>query len=99
MGTLFAKQEVRLPKGNLTESTSSVLTIGSGTGAVIGTGTTIQVTKADTSNAGYLSSADWNTFNNKQKDHTGITKEPTGFDVPENVIINYNPTDQTITLT
>ena len=99
MGTLFAKQEVRLPKGNLTESTSSVLTIGSGTGAVIGTGTTIAVTKADTSNAGYVSSADWNTFNGKQNDYTTIVKEPTGFDVPENVIINYNSTTLKITLT
>jgi hypothetical protein len=55
-----------LPTGNLTESTSAVLTITAGTGAVIGSGTTIQVKQAGTSQSGYLSSTDWNTFNNKQ---------------------------------
>lgn len=58
--------EPTLTKGNLTESTSSVLTITGGTGAVIGTGLSIQVKQASTSQAGYLSSTDWNTFNNKQ---------------------------------
>ena len=52
--------------GNLTEATSSVLTITGGTGAVVGAGTTIAVKQASASQAGYLSSADWNTFNNKQ---------------------------------
>jgi len=33
---------------------------------VIGSGTSIQVTQATTSTSGYLSSTDWNTFNNKQ---------------------------------
>jgi len=51
--------------GNLTETTSSVLTITNGTDSVIGTGTTIEVDQADTTNGGYLSSTDWNTFNNK----------------------------------
>lgn len=53
-------------KGNLTELTSSVLTIGGGTNAIIGSGTTIQVKLAATAQSGYLSSTDWNTFNNKQ---------------------------------
>lgn len=52
--------------GNLTESTSSVLTITGGTGAVIGTGTSIQVKQATGATAGYLSAADWTTFNGKQ---------------------------------
>jgi hypothetical protein len=51
--------------GNLTEATSSVLTISGGTGAVIGAGgTTIQVLQSGAAQSGYLSSTDWNTFNN-----------------------------------
>ena len=52
--------------GNLTETISDVLTITGGTGAVVGSGTTVDVKKATTSQDGYLSSTDWNTFNNKQ---------------------------------
>lgn len=51
--------------GNLTEATSSILTIVGGTNAVNGTGTTIQVKQASSSQNGFLSSADWTTFNNK----------------------------------
>lgn len=61
--------------GNLTETGSSVLSITGGTGSVLGSGSTIQVTQATTSTAGYLSSADWNTFNNKQN---AITDPVTG---------------------
>jgi hypothetical protein len=57
--------EPAVTKGNLTELTSSILTIGNGTSAVIGSGTTITVQQADATHAGYLSSTDWNTFNNK----------------------------------
>lgn len=57
---------VEIPVGNLTEATSSVLTFGNGSGAVVGTGTTIAVTKADVSHDGYLSQGDWGTFNGKQ---------------------------------
>lgn len=59
-------KEPTLTKGNLTESTSSVLTITGGTNAVIGSGTTIQVAAASGSTSGYLSSTDWNTFNGKE---------------------------------
>jgi hypothetical protein len=52
--------------GNLTETGSSILTIIGGTGAVQGSGTTIQVKAATTSQNGFLTSTDWNTFNNKQ---------------------------------
>lgn len=52
--------------GNLTEAVSSILSIGNGTGAVVGTGTTIQVKQASGSQNGFLSSADWTTFNGKQ---------------------------------
>ncbi|MFI5185928.1 MAG: beta strand repeat-containing protein [Chitinophagales bacterium] len=51
--------------GNLSETGSGILTITGGTGSVIGTGTSIQVKQATTAQSGYLSSADWNTFNNK----------------------------------
>jgi hypothetical protein len=63
--TALNGKEPTLTKGNLTESTSSVLTITGGTTAVIGTGTTIEVAKATSLTNGYLSSIDWNTFNNK----------------------------------
>ncbi len=51
--------------GNLTESGSSILTIGGGTNAVLGSGTTIQVSQANGSQNGFLSNTDWTTFNNK----------------------------------
>ena len=51
--------------GNLTETGSGILTITGGTGAVAGSGTAIQVKQASTSQNGFLSSTDWNTFNNK----------------------------------
>jgi len=62
----FNSKEPALTKGNLTEATSSVLTISGGTNAVIGSGTSIQVAQASGSTNGYLSSADWTTFNGKQ---------------------------------
>lgn len=62
---LDSEKEPTLTKGDLTETTSSVLTITGGTGAVIGSGATIEVDQADGSNDGYLSSTDWSTFNNK----------------------------------
>ena len=62
----IAAKEGTLTKGNLTEATSSILTISGGMSAVIGAGTSIQVQQADTDNAGYLSDTDWDTFNNKQ---------------------------------
>lgn len=61
---LNAKQAT-LTLGNLTEATSSVLTITGGSAAIIGSGLTIQVKLAATAQSGYLSSTDWNTFNNK----------------------------------
>jgi hypothetical protein len=51
--------------GNLTEATSSVLSITGGTAAVLTSGLTIQVLQAGAGQSGYLSTTDWNTFNNK----------------------------------
>jgi hypothetical protein len=63
--TTFNSKEPALTKGNLTEYPSSVLTITGGTGAVIGSGVTIAVKQADTTESGYLSYKDWRTFNKK----------------------------------
>lgn len=72
----FNSKEPALTKGNLTESTSSVLTITGGSNAIIGSGLTIEVKQATSSVNGYLSSTDWSTFNNKQSAltfSTGLT--------------------------
>jgi hypothetical protein len=58
--------------GTTTESTSSVLVLTGWTDATIGS-PTIQVLQATTSESGYLSSTDWNTFNNKQPAGNYIT--------------------------
>ncbi|MBU0897767.1 hypothetical protein KJ806_01405, partial [Patescibacteria group bacterium] len=55
-----------ITKGNLTEATSSILTITGGTSAIIGAGASIQVKQASSSQNGFLSSADWSTFNSKE---------------------------------
>ena len=52
--------------GDLTESTSNVLNIVGGVNAVVGSGTSIEVEKADATTDGYLSATDWNTFNSKE---------------------------------
>lgn len=61
----FNSKQSALTTGNLTETGSGVLTITGGTGAVIGTGASVQVKQANAVQNGFLSSADWNTFNNK----------------------------------
>lgn len=50
---------------SLTEATSSVLVITGGTASQLDA-TTVQVKQSSTSQSGYLSSTDWNTFNSKQ---------------------------------
>lgn len=75
--TWNAKQSA-LTFGNLTEATSSVLTITGGTGAVIGSGTSIQVKQSSSTVNGFLSSTDWNTFNNKQATVTLTTTGTSG---------------------
>ena len=51
--------------GNLTDSGTDGITVTSGTGAVLGSGTSLSQHVSDTTHNGYLSSTDWNTFNNK----------------------------------
>jgi hypothetical protein len=64
---------ISLTSGNLTEATSSVLTITGGTGAILGSGTSIQVKQASSTVSGFLSSTDWNTFNDKASALSGTT--------------------------
>lgn len=84
--------EPTLTKGNLTETTSSVLTITGGTSSIIGSGIAIQVKQASSSQAGYLSSTDWTTFNNKQAT-LGYTPEDAA---NKNVASGYCPLDASI---
>lgn len=101
--TQIDSKEPVVTKGNLTEDTSSVLTITGGTGAVIGSGVSIQVGQASGSTAGYLSSADWNTFNNKA--NSGANSDITSLSAVTSVsssgalALNAGGTDQSITLT
>ena len=81
----FNNKQTALTFGNLTETVSSVLTIAGGTGAVIGTGTTIQIKQSSASQSGYLSSTDWTTFNNKQTQING-----TGFVKASGTTISYD---------
>jgi hypothetical protein len=57
--------------GNLTDAGTDGITVTGGTGAVIGTGTSLSQHVADTTHNGYLSSTDWNTFNGKQSALSG----------------------------
>jgi hypothetical protein len=51
--------------GDLTDTGTDGITITGGTGAVLGSGTSLVQHVADTTHNGYLSSTDWNTFNGK----------------------------------
>ena len=59
--------------GNLTDVGTDGITVTGGTGAVIGTGTSISQHVADSTHNGYLASADWSTFNGKQAAGNYIT--------------------------
>ena len=72
--TGLATKQNTLTLGNLTESTSNILTITGGSNAIIGSGLSIQVKLATTSQSGYLSLTDWTTFNSKQSS-LGFTPE------------------------
>lgn len=61
----FNGKQNALTRGNLTETNSSVLAITGGTNAILGSGTTIEVQQSTAGQNGYLSSADWSTFNSK----------------------------------
>ncbi len=85
--------EPTLSKGNLTETTSNILTITGGTGAVIGSGTTVAVQAATTTTSGYLTSTDWNTFNSKLDSETdpvfSAWDKSTGISITESQISDF----------
>jgi hypothetical protein len=67
-----------LALSDVTEVTSSVLTILNGSKAIIGASNlSIQVKQASGSQSGYLNSTDWNTFNNKQPAGSYLTANQT----------------------
>lgn len=59
--------------GNLTDAGTDGIVITGGTGAVVGSGTSIAQQVATTGQNGYLASSDWNTFNGKQAAGSYIT--------------------------
>lgn len=69
---LNAKQNT-LTVGNLTDAGTDGISVSNGTGAVIGSGTSLSQHVSDTTHAGYLSSTDWNTFNGKQASGVAVT--------------------------
>lgn len=63
--TFNGKQDA-ITVGNLTDTGTDGIIVTSGTGAVVGSGTSIAQHVADSTHNGYLASADWTTFNAKQ---------------------------------
>lgn len=62
----FNSKQNALTIGNLTDAGTDGIVVTGGTGSVIGSGTSIAQHVADAGHNGYLSSADWSTFNAKQ---------------------------------
>lgn len=62
----FNNKQSALTFGDLTDVGTDGIVVTGGTGAVIGAGTSLAQHVADTTHNGYLSSVDWNTFNNKE---------------------------------
>ena len=56
-------KEPTVTKGNLTDAGTDGITVTGGTGAVIGSGTSLAQHVADATHNGYLSSTDWSSFN------------------------------------
>lgn len=74
-------KQATLTIGNLTDAGTDGITVTGGTGAIIGSGTSLAQHVADASHNGYLSSTDWSTFNGKQ---ATITVGTSGFVVTSN---------------
>lgn len=66
-------KQATLTIGNLTDVGTDGIVVTSGTGAVIGSGTSLAQHVADSTHNGYLSSTDWSTFNGKQASGNYIT--------------------------
>jgi hypothetical protein len=69
----FNGKQSALTIGDLTDVGTDGITVTGGTGAIIGSGTSISQHVADATHNGYLSSADWSTFNGKQAAGNYIT--------------------------
>lgn len=80
----FNNKQSTLTLGNLTDVGTDGITITGGTGAVVGSGTSISQHVSDTTHSGYLSSTDWNTFNGKANVNTGDIPE-TSFSASNNI--------------
>ncbi len=63
--SVFSNKQNALTIGNLTDVGTDGIAITGGTGSVIGSGVSIAQQKSDASHSGYLSAADWTSFNNK----------------------------------
>lgn len=64
--TQLNAKEPTVTKGDLTDAGTDGIVVTNGTGAVIGSGTSLAQHVADSTHNGYLSSTDWATFNSKQ---------------------------------
>lgn len=69
----FNGKQAALTIGNLTDAGTDGIVVTGGTGAVIGSGTSLAQHVADSTHNGYLSSTDWSTFNGKQASGNYIT--------------------------
>lgn len=80
--TFDGKQDA-LSIGNLTAAGTDGIAVTAGTGAVIGSGTSIAQHVSDSTHNGYLTSTDWSTFNGKQASLTigNLTSGTTGVSV------------------
>lgn len=76
--TAFNNKLDPFPVGNFAELTSSVLNITGGSSSIIGAGITVEVKQSSATQGGYLSSADWSTFNGKQGSLTLTTTGTSG---------------------
>ncbi|MBM4224578.1 MAG: hypothetical protein FJ167_07250, partial [Gammaproteobacteria bacterium] len=85
--TQLNAKEPTVTKGNLTETTSSVLTITGGTGAVIGSGTTIAVASAGAAQAGVVTTGTQTFAGNKTLTGALIGTSATFSSLSQNYII------------
>lgn len=71
--TTFNAKQAALSFGALSDAGTDGITVTGGSGAVIGSGTSLAQHVADSTHNGYLSSTDWSTFNGKQASGSYIT--------------------------
>lgn len=69
----FNNKQSTITTGNLTDAGTDGIIVTSGSGAVIGSGTSLAQHVSDSTHNGYLSSTDWSTFNGKQASGNYIT--------------------------